>query len=58
MMKKSGPVVKTASVIQTHGHGGVGCCCLRCCTCVHIEFLKTVPGAIKLLEVVSVKFVK
>ena len=54
MAKKQGPTVKTA-VPETHGAGGVRCCCcLRCCTCVHIEFLKTLPGVIKVLEAVSV----
>ncbi|XP_016843304.1 protein singles bar-like [Nasonia vitripennis] len=50
MVKKGGPVVKTAAPERTHGVGGIGCCCIRCCTCVHVEFLKTLPGMIKVLE--------
>ncbi|KAG7188570.1 hypothetical protein KM043_008201 [Ampulex compressa] len=36
----------------THGAGGVECCCCRCCTCIHVEFLKTRPGLFKIGEAV------
>lgn len=55
-MAKKGPVVKKAAPERTHGVGGVGCCCIRCCTCVHVEFLKTLPGMIKVLEAVSLGY--
>ncbi|KAL6435594.1 hypothetical protein ACFW04_005502 [Cataglyphis niger] len=34
----------------THGAGGVSCCCFRCCTCIHIEFFKSLPGIVKIME--------
>lgn len=37
----------------THGAGGVSCCCFRCCTCIHIEFFKSLPGIVKIMETVS-----
>ncbi|XP_014209163.1 protein singles bar-like [Copidosoma floridanum] len=51
MVKKAGPVIKTAPV-ATHGAGGIPCFCCRCFTCIHIEFLKTLPGMVKASEVV------
>ncbi|CAG9761010.1 unnamed protein product [Ceutorhynchus assimilis] len=33
------------------GEGGIGCCCCRCCSCIHLGFLKTGPGKLKLAEV-------
>lgn len=36
----------------THGAGGVGCCCFRCCTCIHVNFFKSLPGIIKICETV------
>lgn len=37
----------------THGAGGVSCCYFRCCTCIHIEFFKSLPGIVKIMETVS-----
>lgn len=47
-----GPVIRM-STSGTHGAGGVECCCCRCCTCIHVEFLKTLPGMVKVCETVS-----
>ncbi|XP_031835985.1 MARVEL domain-containing protein sing isoform X2 [Nomia melanderi] len=45
----AGPIIRMSSN-GTHAAGGVECCCCRCCTCIHVEFLKTMPGIIKLCE--------
>ncbi|XP_011161434.1 protein singles bar [Solenopsis invicta] len=45
------PIIKMSSS-GTHGAGGVGCCCFRCCTCIHVEFFKSLPGIIKVCETV------
>ncbi|XP_067212421.1 protein singles bar [Linepithema humile] len=45
------PVIGMSSS-GTHSTGGVGCCCFRCCTCIHVEFFKTLPGIIKICETV------
>ncbi|XP_015513269.2 protein singles bar [Neodiprion pinetum] len=47
----AGPTIRMAST-GTHGAGGVACCFCRCCTCIHIEFLKTLPGMVKVAEAV------
>ncbi|KAF7990424.1 hypothetical protein HCN44_000229 [Aphidius gifuensis] len=50
MVKNSGgPIIRMSSA-PSHGAGGIACCWCRCCTCIHIEFLKTLPGAVKLAE--------
>ncbi|XP_078052028.1 MARVEL domain-containing protein sing [Augochlora pura] len=46
-----GPIIRMSSG-GTHTAGGVECCCCRCCTCIHVEFLKTMPGIIKLCETI------
>ncbi|XP_018347848.1 PREDICTED: uncharacterized protein LOC108751872 [Trachymyrmex septentrionalis] len=46
-----GPIIRMSSS-GTHGTGGVGCCCFRCCTCIHVEFFKSLPGIIKVCETV------
>ncbi|XP_043269689.1 protein singles bar [Venturia canescens] len=51
MVKNGGPVIRMASG-GTHGAGGVECCFCRCCTCIHIEFLKTLPGVFKVCETI------
>nr|XP_023026943.1 protein singles bar isoform X1 [Leptinotarsa decemlineata] len=43
-----GPTIVTIS----GGQNGVSCCCCRCCTCMHLDILKTEPGMIKLTEIV------
>ena len=48
----TGPVIRMSST-DTHAAGGVECCYCRCCTCIHVEFLKTLPGLLKLGETVS-----
>lgn len=48
----SGPVIRMSSAGRTHGAGGLECCCCRCCTCIHVEFLKTLPGAVKISETI------
>lgn len=49
----SGPIIRmTPTSMGTHGAGGIECCFCRCCTCIHIAFLKTLPGVIKILETV------
>ncbi|XP_025152929.1 protein singles bar isoform X2 [Harpegnathos saltator] len=48
-MNNVGPVIRMSSS-GTHGAGGVGCCCFRCCTCIHVEFLKSLPGIMKIGE--------
>ncbi|GAB1865119.1 MARVEL domain-containing protein [Camponotus japonicus] len=47
-----GPVISPLRVssCNTYGTGGFNCCCFRCCTCLHIEFLKTQPGIVKIFE--------
>ncbi|KAK2575535.1 hypothetical protein KPH14_011255 [Odynerus spinipes] len=45
----TGPIIRMSSA-GTHGAGGIECCCCRCCTCIHIEFLKTLPGIVKVCE--------
>ncbi|XP_034934757.1 protein singles bar [Chelonus insularis] len=52
MTNKGRPIVRLANGGSDHGVGGIGCCYMRCCTCIHIDFLKTLPGAIKLVEAV------
>ncbi|KDR14015.1 hypothetical protein L798_11674, partial [Zootermopsis nevadensis] len=32
--------------------GGIHCCCCTCCTCVHLVFLRTTEGRLKLSQVV------
>ncbi|KAL0108104.1 hypothetical protein PUN28_015005 [Cardiocondyla obscurior] len=44
-----GPVIRMSSS-GTHGAGGVGCCCFRCCTCIHVNFFKSLPGIMKVCE--------
>ncbi|XP_033330174.1 MARVEL domain-containing protein sing isoform X3 [Megalopta genalis] len=48
---EAGPIIRMSSG-GTHAAGGVECCCCRCCTCIHVEFLKTMPGIIKLCETI------
>ncbi|XP_006616447.1 protein singles bar [Apis florea] len=47
----TGPVIRMSST-GTHAAGGVECCFCRCCTCIHLEFLKTLPGVLKLCETI------
>ncbi|XP_043259997.1 protein singles bar [Colletes gigas] len=47
----TGPMIRMSSA-STHAAGGIGCCFCRCCTCIHVEFLKTTPGILKLCEAV------
>ncbi|XP_026300527.1 uncharacterized protein LOC726677 isoform X1 [Apis mellifera] len=47
----TGPVIRMSST-ATHAAGGVECCFCRCCTCIHLEFLKTLPGVLKLCETI------
>ncbi|CAD1476134.1 unnamed protein product [Heterotrigona itama] len=47
----TGPVIRMSST-GTHAAGGVECCFCRCCTCIHVEFLKTLPGVLKLSETI------
>ncbi|XP_012282904.1 protein singles bar [Orussus abietinus] len=51
MGKGAGPIIRMSNA-STHGAGGVECCFCRCCTCIHIEFLKTMPGMVKVGETV------
>ncbi|KAK0171063.1 hypothetical protein PV327_007764 [Microctonus hyperodae] len=46
-----GPIIRMAPD-DSHGAGGIQCCWCRCCTCIHIEFLKTLPGAVKVAETI------
>lgn len=48
----TGPIIRMSSS-GTHSAGGIGCCFCRCCTCIHVEFLKTLPGIVKVCETVS-----
>lgn len=48
---RADPVIRMSST-GTHAAGGVECCFCRCCTCIHVEFLKTMPGILKLCEAV------
>ncbi|XP_020285945.1 protein singles bar [Pseudomyrmex gracilis] len=50
-VNNAGPIIRMSSS-GTHGAGGVGCCCFRCCTCIHVEFFKSLPGIIKICETV------
>ncbi|XP_014469427.1 PREDICTED: uncharacterized protein LOC106741689 isoform X2 [Dinoponera quadriceps] len=50
-MNNVGPVIRMSSS-GTHGAGGVGCCCFRCCTCIHVQFFKSSPGIVKICETV------
>lgn len=44
----------TVPIHNARPQGGVGCCCcFRCCSCIHLGFLKTGPGKLKLAEIVS-----
>lgn len=52
VMSNMGPIIRMSSS-GTHGAGGVGCCCFRCCTCIHVHFFKSLPGIIKICETVS-----
>ncbi|XP_033219850.1 protein singles bar [Belonocnema kinseyi] len=55
----SGPIIRMAPAsMGTHGAGGIECCFCRCCTCIHIVFLKTLPGVIKILETVIGGFIQ
>ncbi|XP_066599850.1 protein singles bar isoform X2 [Prorops nasuta] len=47
----SGPIIRMATS-GTHSAGGIECCYCRCCTCIHIEFLKSLPGLLKLAETI------
>ncbi|KOC66585.1 hypothetical protein WH47_08978 [Habropoda laboriosa] len=47
----TGPIIRMSSA-GTHSAGGVQCCFCRCCTCIHLEFLKTMPGVLKLCETI------
>ncbi|XP_015181122.1 PREDICTED: uncharacterized protein LOC107068844 [Polistes dominula] len=47
----TGPIIRMSSS-GTHGAGGIECCCCRCCTCIHVEFLKTLPGIMKVCETI------
>jgi len=50
-MNNMGPVIRMSSS-GTHSAGGVGCCCFRCCTCIHVEYFKSLPGIMKVCETV------
>ncbi|XP_015121725.1 protein singles bar [Diachasma alloeum] len=51
-MKTGGrPIIRMAPE-TAYGAGGIECCFCRCCTCIHIEFFKTLPGAVKIAETV------
>ncbi|XP_001606694.2 protein singles bar [Nasonia vitripennis] len=52
-----GPIIRMANT-NSHGQGGIDCCFCRCCTCIHLEYLRTVPGIIKLLETVISGFIQ
>lgn len=55
MIRTRGPAMVTVPIHQTRSQGGVGCCCcFRCCSCIHLGFLKTGPGKLKLAEIVSI----
>ncbi|PSN42073.1 hypothetical protein C0J52_16392 [Blattella germanica] len=45
------PHIVTVGVDTPRG-GGVHCCCCTCCTCIHLQFLKTTEGRLKLAEVI------
>ncbi|CAD6208370.1 GSCOCG00003376001-RA-CDS [Cotesia congregata] len=45
------PNIRIAPV-ETHSSGGIQCCWCRCFTCIHIEFMKTLPGAVKVAETI------
>ncbi|XP_043499700.1 protein singles bar [Polistes fuscatus] len=47
----TGPIIRMSSS-GTHGAGGIECCCCRCFTCIHVEFLKTLPGIMKVCETI------
>ncbi|XP_050308902.1 protein singles bar [Anthonomus grandis grandis] len=53
MRSSRGPTIVTVPV---HGgfssqQGGIGCCCCRCCSCIHLDFFRTSAGKLKLVEV-------
>lgn len=39
------------------GGSGIRVCCCTCCTCIHFKFLKTAPGVLKFMEIVSTNFI-
>ncbi|XP_017766593.1 PREDICTED: uncharacterized protein LOC108555462 isoform X2 [Eufriesea mexicana] len=47
----TGPVIRMTTT-GTHSAGGIECCFCKCCTCIHLEFLKTFPGILKLSEMI------
>ncbi|XP_066145938.1 protein singles bar [Euwallacea fornicatus] len=48
---RRGPTI--ISVPVHSNQSGIGCCCCcRCCSCIHLEFLKTGSGKLKLAEVI------
>lgn len=38
---------------NNYGGSGINVCCCTCCTCIHFRFLKTTPGILKIVEIVS-----
>ncbi|XP_030768372.1 protein singles bar-like [Sitophilus oryzae] len=52
MISSRGPTIVNVPVHSRRGQSGLKCCCCRCCTCIHLEFLKTPPGMIKLAELI------
>ena len=47
------PIIKMVTPRPNPSGGGIACCCCCACfTCVNIEFFKTAPGILKIIEVV------
>lgn len=57
MKRGTGPIIRMVSN-DTHGAGGIQCCFCRCCTCIHLEFFKTLPGVLKVCETVISGFIQ
>ncbi|KAK4300272.1 hypothetical protein Pmani_027516 [Petrolisthes manimaculis] len=52
----TGPTIIQPSVYNNRqamgGSGGIGCCGCVCCSCLHLSFLRTRPGWLKVIEMV------
>ncbi|EFA09938.1 protein singles bar [Tribolium castaneum] len=48
MIPSRGPTVIT--VRPSAKSRGINCCCCNCCTCLNLQFLRSEPGVLKILE--------
>ncbi|XP_058791763.1 protein singles bar [Phymastichus coffea] len=48
----NGPIIRVVEPTSRTNSGGFECCFVRCCTCIHLQFLRTWPGILKVLETV------